>query len=253
MKKLALLLSLALSFSAIADDHAPTSSYLVESIPFTLKDGKTMADMMAMKDEFAAVAQASGLQYSAFVMTPHYMSQSSAPIAGSFDAVWLGFSPSATAIGAGYEGYMENGQELEAKFDELRTMNQRSLMRGEMVHEGDPSDGGFGMFRTCTLNDGADMDELRAALKARGAAFEKAGATASTHMWYGGIGIPMKCRALSSSCASSRVWKHGDKPLTGILPVTLQRKKDFLMRLPPADLFGPISEHPSTLRALVKY
>ena len=73
MKKLALLLSLALSFSAIADDHAPTSSYLVESIPFTLKDGKTMADMMAMKDEFAAVAQASGLQYSAFVMTPHYI------------------------------------------------------------------------------------------------------------------------------------------------------------------------------------
>ena len=110
MKKLALLLSLALSFSAIADDHAPTSSYLVESIPFTLKDGKTMADMMAMQDEFAAVAQASGLQYSAFVMTPHYMSQSSAPIAGSFDAVWLGFSPSATAIGAGFEGYMENGQ-----------------------------------------------------------------------------------------------------------------------------------------------
>ena len=38
-------------------------------------------------------------------------------------------------------------------------MNQRSLMRGEMVHEGDPSDGGFGMFRTCTLNDGADMDK----------------------------------------------------------------------------------------------
>ena len=138
MKKLALLLSLALSFSAIADDHAPTSSYLVESIPFTLKDGKTMADMMAMQDEFAAVAQASGLQYSAFVMTPHYMSQSSAPIAGSFDAVWLGFSPSATAIGAGFEGYMENGQELEAKFDEIRTMSQRSLMRGEMVHAGDP-------------------------------------------------------------------------------------------------------------------
>ena len=51
MKKLALLLSLALSFSAIADDQAPTSSYLVESIPFTLKDCKTMADMMAMQDE----------------------------------------------------------------------------------------------------------------------------------------------------------------------------------------------------------
>ena len=59
-----------------------------------------------------------------------------------------------------------------------------------MVHAGDPSEGGFGMFRTCTLNDGADTDDLRAALKARGAAFEKAGATASTHMWYGGIGIP---------------------------------------------------------------
>ena len=70
MQKFALLLSLAISFSAIADDHAPTSSYLVESIPFTLKDGKTMADMMTMQDEFAAVAQASCLQYSAFLCHP---------------------------------------------------------------------------------------------------------------------------------------------------------------------------------------
>ena len=38
---------------------------------------------------------------------------------------------------------MQNGQALEAKFDEIRTMDQRSLMRGEMVYTGEPSEGGL--------------------------------------------------------------------------------------------------------------
>ena len=203
MKNLALVLSLFLSFSAVADDHAAANSYVVESIPFSLNDGKTMDDMMALQDDFAAVAKASGLQYSAFIITPHHISQSSAPISGSFDAVWLGFSPNATAIGTGLESYMQNGQALEAKFDEIRTMNQRSLMRGEMVHTGEPSESGFGMFRTCTLNDDAGLSDLRTALKARGAAFKKAGATASTHMWYSGIGIP---NALQGAVIVARIF-----------------------------------------------
>ena len=44
----------------------------------------------------------------------------------------------------------------------------------------------------CFVNARLMMAQIwtnKAALKA-GAAFEKAGATASTHMWYGGIGIP---------------------------------------------------------------
>ena len=59
------------TLSAIADEHALTSSYLVESIPFTLKAGKTIADVIAMQDEFSAVARASGLKYNTFVLTPH--------------------------------------------------------------------------------------------------------------------------------------------------------------------------------------
>ena len=62
MKNLALALSLFLSFSAVADDHAAANSYVVESKPFSLNDGKTLDDMMAMQDDFAAVAKASRLQ-----------------------------------------------------------------------------------------------------------------------------------------------------------------------------------------------
>ena len=69
-------------------------------------------------------------------------------------------------------------------------MNRRSLMRSEMVHTGEPSEGCFGMFSTCTLSDGAKLRDLRTALQARGAAFTKASAKASTHMRHGGIGIP---------------------------------------------------------------
>ena len=54
MKNLTLVLSLSLSFSVVADDHAAANSYVVESVPFSLKDGKTIDDMMALQDDFAA-------------------------------------------------------------------------------------------------------------------------------------------------------------------------------------------------------
>jgi hypothetical protein len=191
MKILVLLLSLALSILAHADDQPAANSYVVESIPFSLKEGKTLDDFMALSGDFAQVAQSGDIQYSAFVIVPHFIAKSSAPVAGDYDAVWLGFSPSGATLALGLTTYLENGQALEAKFDDVRINNQRSLMRGETIHQGETaSSGGFGLFRTCSLNDGADIDDLRSALKARSAALADAGSTATSHMWFGGIGVP---------------------------------------------------------------
>ena len=62
MKNVALVLALFLSFSAVADDRAAANIYVVESIPFSLNDGKTIDDAMDLQDDFAAVAKASHLQ-----------------------------------------------------------------------------------------------------------------------------------------------------------------------------------------------
>ena len=63
--------------AAAAGPHDPLATYMVEAIPFALKDGKSMDDMMALRDDFAKLAEAGDLEYSAYVMSPHFMSQSS--------------------------------------------------------------------------------------------------------------------------------------------------------------------------------
>ena len=110
---------------------------MVEAIPFALKDGKSMDDMMALRDDFAKLAEAGDLEYSAYVMSPHFMSQSSLPVDEKFDAVWLGFSRNPSTLAASLSAYLESGAEMEQAFDEVQEMNQRWLMRGELVHQSD--------------------------------------------------------------------------------------------------------------------
>ena len=58
-----------------------------------------------------------------------------------FDAVWLGFSRNPSTLAASLSAYLESGAEMEQAFDEVREMNQRWLMRGELVHQSDAPEG----------------------------------------------------------------------------------------------------------------
>ena len=115
------LLICALPFgAAAAGPHDPLATYMVEAIPFALKDGKSMDDMMALRDDFAKLAEAGDLEYSAYVMSPHFMSQSSLPVDEKFDAVWLGFSRNPSTLAASLSAYLESGAEMEQAFGEVR-------------------------------------------------------------------------------------------------------------------------------------
>ena len=50
-----------LAAGAAADHHEPLATYMVEAIPFALKDGKSMDDMMALRNDFAKLAEAGDL------------------------------------------------------------------------------------------------------------------------------------------------------------------------------------------------
>ena len=106
--------------AAAAGPHDPLATYMVEAIPFALKDGKSMDDMMALRDDFAKLAEAGDLEYSAYIMSPHFMSQSSLPVDQKFDAVWLGFSRNPSTLAASLSAYLESGAEMEQAFDEVR-------------------------------------------------------------------------------------------------------------------------------------
>lgn len=182
-----------LSGAALANHHEPIARYMVEAIPFALKEGKTLDDMMKLRGDFAKLAAAENFAYNAYVLTPHFMSRSSLPVDGKFDAVWLGFSPDPSALAAGLASYVEKGQRLERAFDAVREVNQRWLMRGELLHRGAEPDGegpGYAFFQTCHLKDGVSLANYREAEVAWSAAMEKLGTTASAHIWYAGQGVP---------------------------------------------------------------
>lgn len=182
-----------LAAGAAADPHEPLATYMVEAIPFALKEGKSLDDMMALRTDFAALAKAEDIQYNAYVLAPHFMSQSSLPVDGRFDAVWLGFSPNPSALAASLSAYLKSGKAMEDAFDEVREMNQRWLMRGELVHRSNAPEEegpGYAFFSTCRLKEGASRMSHRAAEKAWSEAMEKLGASANSHIWYAGQGIP---------------------------------------------------------------
>ena len=65
-----------LSGAALANHHEPIARYMVEAIPFALKEGKTLDDMMKLRGDFAKLAAAENFAYNAYVLTPHFMSRS---------------------------------------------------------------------------------------------------------------------------------------------------------------------------------
>ncbi len=193
------MLVIALSLMALpgfllADDHSSSNGYVVESIPFKLKEGSTMADMMGLAPQFAKLGKKGKFQYSSYILTPHYITKSTAAVASDYDGVWLGFSPDNKSMTSAVSYYLKNGMDLENNFGEVRIMNQRMLMRGEQIHDAgielDSDDSGYTVIRTCSLNEGSDMDDFRAAAKRRSDEFNEAGLTVEPHIWHSGFGIP---------------------------------------------------------------
>ena len=116
-----------------------------------------MGDLMALKEEFAKLSEAGDTSYSAYILTPHFVSQGSGPIENDYDGVWIGVAPNATAIAKGLRNYLENGSRLDSKFQKVISFRQRMLNRGEIIYRGDDSEGEgpvFAMFSTCRLRRG---------------------------------------------------------------------------------------------------
>jgi hypothetical protein len=181
------------ALSAVAAPHDPIAEYRVEAIPFSFQPGKSMDDLMALKEEFGKLSEEGDTQYSAYIMTPHFVSQGSGPIENDYDGVWIGVAPNATAIAKGFRNYLENGSRLESKFQKVISFRQRMLNRGEIIHRGDDEDAEgpvFAMFSTCRLKEGASRTSMRAADSAWSARVAELGLKSSSHVWWAGFGVP---------------------------------------------------------------
>lgn len=183
----------ATSLTAFSAPHEPIAEYRVEAIPFSFQPGKNMGDLMALKEEFAKLSESGDTSYSAYILTPHFVSQGSGPIENDYDGVWIGVAPNATAIAKGLRNYLENGSRLDSKFQKVISFRQRMLNRGEIIYRGDDSEAEgpvFAMFSTCRLKEGASRTSMRAVNSAWSNRVAELGFSSASHVWWAGFGVP---------------------------------------------------------------
>jgi hypothetical protein len=96
----------------------------------TLKDGKTMKDLMKVVDEWQSVitSMKSGGPYEAWLLTPIAADDLSS-------VVWVGQTPDMVSFGKLTDEYdaSKAGQEITAKFQRVVDCDSRSLWRSKQV------------------------------------------------------------------------------------------------------------------------
>ena len=184
-------MSMSMSMSAVARDAAPAGQGVLDLIPFALNDGKDMSDFMALRESFASTMEETGATYYALVLTPLFVDSPATGIGASFDAIWMGISPSPSDFADGFQHYLKKGGETEKAFSEVRTNVQRMMMAVERVYRGVESNDQTNvvMLSTCSPVGDADMSDIAAELRSVSEGMAEKGSTGSTFLWHNGIGI----------------------------------------------------------------
>lgn len=199
MKKLlTLLVSSSLFFSVgvvIADEHEEAADSSdgaapVEMFACSFNDGKGMADFDAAAAKWNAWADKQGIDdYSAWVLSPYYAGPEQ-----EFDLLWLGASPSATALGRAQDIWLATGGKVQQAFDAASScdahLNFAVVQFKEPPEREDPSNIIIS-FSDCNLSDGTSYGDVVPAL--RDWADYRSGHGSTSGMWvffpaYGGGG-----------------------------------------------------------------
>ena len=142
---------------------------VVETFGCTYNDGNDLNDMLAVAGRWNAWADERNLTtYAGSVLTPFLVSDQN-----TLDVGWLGVAPNGAAMGAVSTLYMNEGQELEADFQEVAdcTSHTRYAARPIHVPEGGPAPNtgespSLLSFSDCSILDGRTAQEAQAALAA---------------------------------------------------------------------------------------
>jgi len=128
-------------------------------------EGMGPDDLDDVADKFNAWADKRGMDdYSAWTLVPYY----SGP-AQDFDVLWLGGSPSATALGRAQDQWLAEGGEVQEQFNEVWTCaghaNFAALQFKEPPERDDPSNVVIS-FSDCNMGDGMMFGDIAPALSA---------------------------------------------------------------------------------------
>ena len=137
----------------------------VDAYACSFNDGKGPADLDAVIEEWNAWMDDNGqTDYSAITIWPNYYGER------NFDVGWLGVYPDGNAMGAGTDHFINNGQEIAAKFDKVVDCGAHTNFATVRVkappEDDDDDDNSFVIsFSDCSMEDGKTFEDFMAAQK----------------------------------------------------------------------------------------
>lgn len=154
-----------LTFTAtavLADDHMPPPFFPIETYSCSYNEGKGLNDFLETAAKWNKWADknypAEGF---AAVLTPYLANVNEM----ASDVFWMNISPTFEAMGSWQDHWVANGSELVEEFDEICTNNSHSMFLGQAVKAPTPNGTttGYIAFESCSLKEGASMQQLLAA------------------------------------------------------------------------------------------
>lgn len=148
----------SLGVASAQDEEAARTITPVDTYTCNYNEGKGPADLNAAIDGWNAWMDEQGSDnYFAMTMTPHYYGPE------TFNVGWLGFAPTAEALGAGADNFAANGQAQAAAFGSAITCETHSNFASMTVKEPPERaspDSLVLAFSDCSVTDGVSMGDV---------------------------------------------------------------------------------------------
>ncbi|MBT8099978.1 MAG: hypothetical protein KJO82_09525 [Gammaproteobacteria bacterium] len=177
---------------SLADGHEGAEEQSEPAMPVELyacnyADGKEPADLDRVVANWNKWADKEGINdYTAWTLTPFYAGPEQ-----DFDLLWLGISPSATAMGRAQDMWLANGGKIQAQFDEVIPCQAHAnfaALAFKAPPEREDTSTLVISFSDCRLADGADFGDVGPALTEWGKYREGHGSTSGIWVMFPAYG-----------------------------------------------------------------
>lgn len=141
-------------------EMAPTP--IVEIFACNFNESNDRGDFDAAAARWTAWADRNNVRdYTALIARPFLWSTDQ-----TFDVLWIGAWPNATAMGAGEALYMRTGREIDAGFSAVAECGSHSQWASVVVNQPDapPSENGIAVFNDCEVRGDYNVPEVLAAI-----------------------------------------------------------------------------------------
>ncbi len=169
---------------AVAQDSGATGPNPIEAYYCSLRDGKSMDELMQVAGRFSKWADKNSPDYSAWILTRQFVQGDQLP-----QMIWLGSNPTGASMGKLFDAYQKTGGDIADAFDKVVECSGHGLASSTEINapDGPPGDGVV-MFTQCSIADGSDWMKAIEAHKSLSGQMRSMGAKNSNWVFFPMLG-----------------------------------------------------------------